>query len=80
MYNQNYLPNQNIMYNYVEEYLRGLIGKKIEAHVSFCDSIEWRDSVFNGYLENIGKDYLVIKNQEKLYIIWTIYLDYIVLK
>ncbi len=80
MYNQNYIPNQNLIYNYVEEYLRNFYGKNIEAHVSFCDSIEWRDSVFTGILESVGKDYIVIQSKEKKYVIWLVYLDYIVLK
>ena len=62
MYN-NYNPMNNY-HNYVEEYLRNNIGKKIECRVSFSDSIEWRDSVFNGILEDVGKDYLVIKSNQ----------------
>lgn len=72
MYNNYYI-------NYVDEYLKGMIGKKIEVHVSFSDSIEWRDSVFNGILEMVGKDYIVINNDNKKYIIWCIYIDYIIL-
>ena len=75
MYN-NYNPINN---NYVDEYLKINIGKKIEAHVSFSDSIEWRDSVFKGFLESAGKDYIVINSDNKKHIIWSIYLDYIVI-
>ena len=75
MYN-NYNPINN---NYVDEYLKTNIGKKIEAHVSFSDSIEWRDSVFKGFLESAGKDYIVINSDNKKPIIWSIYLDYIVI-
>lgn len=75
------IPNQIIPYqdNYVENYLRKNIGKEIEAHVSFCDSIEWRDSIFRGRLEDVGKDFLVIKDNNKKYVIWNIYLDYLIL-
>lgn len=81
LYNTNFLPNQNIIQqdNYVENYLRNNIGKKVEVHVSFCDSIEWRDSIFTGILENIGKDYTVIKNNNKKYVIWNVYLDYLII-
>lgn len=81
LYNTGYLPNQTNIYqdNYVENYLRNNIGKKVEVHVSFCDSIEWRDSIFNGILEDIGKDYTVIKNNNKKYVIWNVYLDYLII-
>ena len=90
--NQNIIPNTanfnsnlqgNYEYNYqtsyVEDYLRKNIGKKIEAHVSFCDSVEWRDSIFTGILEDVGKDYVVIHTNDNSYVIWSVYIDYIVL-
>lgn len=91
LYNNGFIPNQNLMQGmsnyqdnyrttYVEEYLRNNLGKKVEAHVSFCDSIEWRDSVFTGILDNVGKDYIVIHNNQNNYVIWNVYLDYIVLE
>ena len=86
LYNGGFNPSQNMMPNiinyqttYVEEYLRGNIGKKVEIHASFCDSIEWRDSIFTGTLSNIGKDYVVIKSNQNNYVIWSIYIDYIIL-
>lgn len=66
--------------NYVEAYLKKNINKIIEAHVSFCDSIEWRDSLFTGKLTSVGKDYIAINNNQNTFIIWNIYLDYIVIK
>lgn len=90
LYNTGFIPNQSLMQNipnyqnnyqttYVEEYLRSNIGKKVEAHVSFCDSIEWRDSVFTGTLENVGKDYIVIRHMQNSYVIWSVYIDYVIL-
>lgn len=91
LYPGGYIPNQNIIPNYsndfqgnyqtsyVEDYLKKNIGKRIEAHVSFCDSIEWRDSVFTGILEDVGKDYIAIHNNDNSYVIWSVYIDYIVL-
>ena len=80
-----YIPNQNIIpnvsnnqYKYVEDYLIRNIGKKAELHVSFCDSIEWRDSVFEGILEDVGKDFVVINQNNTSYVIWSIYIDYII--
>ncbi len=71
--------NYNPMNNYVEEYLRNNIGKKIECHVSFSDSIEWRDSEFNGILDSVGKDFIVINTDNKKCVIWSIYIDYLIL-
>lgn len=78
MYN-NYNPNNNFFHNYVDDYLKNNIGKKVEAHVSFSDSIEWRDSLFKGILESVGKDYIVINYDNKKHVIWSIYIDYIVI-
>lgn len=78
MYN-NYNPINNSYHHYIDDYLRGNIGKKIEVHVSFSDSIEWRDSIFKGILESVGKDYIVINSNNSRYIIWSIYIDYAIL-
>lgn len=78
MYN-NYNPIINHYHNYVDEYLKEKIGKKIECHVSFSDSIEWRDSIFNGLLDAVGKDYIVINTNNQKHVIWSIYIDYIVI-
>lgn len=78
MYN-NYNPINNIYHNYVDEYLKGNINKKAQVHVSFSDSIEWRDTIFSGIIESVGKDYIIINDNNKKYVIWSIYIDYIVL-
>ncbi len=76
----NYVPiGINYQDSYVENYLKKNIGKNAEVHVSFCDSIEWRDSIFTGIIEDVGKDYIVIKNNSKKYVIWNVYLDYLIL-
>lgn len=73
----NNLFNNN--YHYVDEYLRSNINKDIEIHVSFADSIEWRDSIFKGKLISVGKDYIVIQNNNKRIVVWSIYIDYIII-
>ncbi len=65
--------------NYVYEYLNNNLNKEMEVHVSFSDSIEWRDSVFKGLLDSVGKDYIVIQSNNKKTIIWAIYIDYIII-
>lgn len=72
-----YIPNSH---KYVENYLTKHIGNKIELHASFCDSIEWRDSVFDGILEDVGKDFVVVNKNNSNYVIWSIYIDYIIFR
>ena len=73
----------NNLYNfnshYVDDYLKNNINKVAEVHVSFSDSIEWRDSIFKGKINNVGKDYLIIENDNKKIVIWSIYIDYIII-
>ena len=85
LYN-NYIPNhgnvQDFGYlsnEYVEGYLKNNIGKRIEIYVSFPDSVEWRDNIFKGILEQVGKDFIVINNDLKKYIIWCIYINYAII-
>ena len=79
------VPNLGSQYNYnqndyAENLLKENIGKTIEVYVSFSDSVEWRDSIFRGILEDAGRDYLLIFDQtnNKRYLLWNVYLDYIV--
>ena len=69
----------NYYHNYVDDYLKSNLGKQVEVHVSFSDSIEWRDSIFKGTLETLGKDYIVLNSNNKRYVIWSIYIDYIII-
>ena len=65
--------------SYIENILRANKGKKVRAHVSFSDSIEWRDRVFVGTIEQAGRDHLIIYDPEngKSYLILMIYLDFV---
>ena len=93
MYAQpNYIPSQgtappiitpNSSYNkeaYGENLIRKNVGKKATFYMSFGDSIKWRDSVFEGIIEEAGKDYVLIYNQDtnKRVLLWNVYLDYII--
>lgn len=66
-----------------EEYLenilktnKGILGK---FYCTFPDSNEYKDSIFKGILEKVGKDFIVISDPStgKWYVILTIYLNYI---
>ena len=77
MINSNYTYNES---EYASNLLHKNIGKKVKIYVSFGDSIEWRDSIFEGIIEETGKDYILIYNKEtnQRYLLWNVYLDYIV--
>lgn len=65
--------------SYIENILRMNKGKLGKFYCTFPDSNDWRDSVFNGYVEQAGRDHLIIRNPNtgKWYIILMIYLNYI---
>ena len=65
--------------SYIENILRRNKGKKVRAHVSFPDSVEWRDRVFSGIIRQAGRDNLVISDPEtgKWYLIKMIYLNFV---
>ena len=65
--------------SYIENILRLNKGKKVKAYVAFPDSLDWKDSIFNGIIEEAGRDHLIISNPEtgKWYLIPIIYLNYV---
>lgn len=77
---QNY-NNDNIYQeqSYIENILRLNKGKMGKFYCTFPDSNDWRDSVFNGIIEQAGRDHLIIRNPNtgKWYIILMIYLNYV---
>ena len=64
---------------YAEELLNKNIGKTLKVYMSFNDSIEWRDKVFEGILEAWGRDFFLLKdlNSNKRYMLWNIYINYL---
>jgi len=65
--------------SYIENILRLNKGRKVNAYVSFPDSTEWKNKVFNGTIEEAGKDHLIIKDVStgNWYLIRILYLDYV---
>lgn len=65
--------------SYIENILRLNKGKKARAYFSFPDSNEWRDKVFEGIIEEAGKDHLVMSNPSngKWSLILLIYLNFV---
>lgn len=72
---------QNNLYDvdYTENILKLNVGKKVRLYASFPGSSEWQDKIFEGIIENTGKDYIIIsdpKNGEWNLILF-IYINFI---
>lgn len=80
-YEQNYQtvnPMNNNM-QYKENLLRANIGKNVSVYVSFPDSIEWRDKIFTGTIENVGNDHILIKDKNNIpVLLQSIYINFII--
>lgn len=65
--------------SYIENILRNNKGKKVKAYVSFPDASEWKDKIFEGIIEQAGRDHLIIRDPKDghWYLILMIYLDYV---
>ncbi len=65
--------------SYVENILRMNKGKRVKVYVSYSDSVEWRDKIFEGIIEQAGRDHLILSdpNTGNWYLILMIYLDYV---
>ncbi len=72
----NQLPMEQ---SYVENILRANIGKKVTVYISFPDSLNWKDKIFKGTIEQAGRDHLIISDPSngKWYLLLMIYLDYV---
>ena len=65
--------------SYIENILRLNKGKRINAYVSYPDSSEWQNKVYEGIIEQAGRDHLIISDPSNghWYLIRLIYLDYV---
>lgn len=77
--NISYNPDLDMEQSYIENILRLNKGQRIRAYVSYPDSMEWRDKIYNGIIEEAGKDHLILSdsNTGKWFLIRMIYLDYV---
>ena len=84
-YDVNIAPNENnnLLMNgeqsYIENILRLNKGKVVRAYVSFPDATEWRNKIFEGVIQEAGRDHLIISNPNngEWYLILMIYLNYV---
>ena len=78
-YQAGQLQDMPMQQSYIENILRHNKGKKVKAYVSFPDANEWKDKIFEGTIEQAGRDHLIIRNPSNghWYLILMIYLDYV---
>lgn len=77
--NSNIYQNLPMEQSYVENILRMNKGKKVKAYVSYPDSSSWQNKVYEGIIEQAGRDHLIISDSKSgnWYLIRLIYLDYV---
>lgn len=70
-----YLPMEQ---SYIENILRLNKGADAKIYASFPDSLSWRDRVFDGIIEQAGRDHIIISTDDnRWYLIPMIYVNYI---
>ena len=65
--------------SYIENILRLKRGKKAKLHVTVPGSKEWQDRVFEGIIEQSGRDHVIMSNPNtgEWYLVLMIYLDFV---
>ena len=65
--------------SYIENILRLNRGKKAKFHITVPGSKEWQDRVFEGIIEQSGRDHIIVSNPNtgEWYLILMIYLDFV---
>ena len=65
--------------SYIENILRLNKGKKVTVHMTFPDSIEFKDREFKGIVEQAGRDHLILSDPAtgKWFLLLMIYVDFI---
>lgn len=65
--------------SYIENILRLNRGKKVRVHMTFPDSIEFRDREFTGIIEQSGRDHIILSEPDtgKWQLLLMIYVDFI---
>ncbi len=76
---QESLPEEPVEQSYIENILRLNKGKEVKAFVSFPDSSAWQNKIFDGIIEEAGKDHLIISNPTDgdWFLIPLIYVNYV---
>lgn len=63
----------------IENILRLNKGKKVKAYVSYPESSAWQNKIYDGIIEQAGRDHLIIRDikENTWYLIRMIYLNYV---
>ena len=83
IYPNGYVDNGSTTFDDEQSYIENIIrlnkGKIGRFYMTFPDSLEWRDRVFSGIIEQSGKDHIIISDPTtgKWYLLLLIYLDYV---
>ncbi len=64
---------------YAENLLQLNRGKMAKFYMSYSDSIEWRDRIFEGIIEDAGRDYTLLRDPKDNHstILWNVYLNFV---
>ncbi len=64
---------------YAENILEKNVGRRASFYMSYNDSLEWRDRIFTGVIEQAGRDYAVVQDETtgKYVLLWTVYLNFV---
>ncbi len=73
------VPDLAMEQSYIENILRLNKGKTATVYMSFSDSINYRDKIFTGIIEQAGRDHIILSDPQtgKWYMLLMIYLDYV---
>ena len=83
VYPNGYVDNGSTTFDDEQSYIENIIrlnkGKIGRFYMTFPDSLEWRDRVFSGIIEQSGTDHIIISDPTtgKWYLLLLIYLDYV---
>ena len=83
VYPNGYVDNGSTTFDDEQSYIENIIrlnkGKIGRFYMTFPDSLEWRDRIFSGIIEQSGKDHIIISDPTtgKWYLLLLIYLDYV---
>ena len=72
-------PNLFTEESYIDNILRLNKGKKVKIHITIPGTNELQDKIFDGIIEQIGKDHIVVSSPEtgNWYLILIIYITFI---
>ena len=77
--NINYSSALPMEQSFIENILRLNKGKKVKAYFSYPDSNEWKDKIYDGIIEEAGKDHLIMSDPKtgEWYLLRLIYLNFV---